>query len=474
MGSQRVFLFGVVAVAALGGFLFGYDTAVISGAMLFLRGSFALTTPLQQGVTVSIELLGAALGAVVGGRLSDLLGRRRTLICLASLFVVGEMSTAFADSWSLFIALRFLVGLCVGGIASVVPVYISEVAPSHLRGVLVTCNQLAITIGIALAYWVDLAFTDLHMGWAPMYAVIGFPGLMLLFGMMYNTETPRWYANHQRWLEARKALERLHETPEQAAQELEMIRRALNSQQRSSWRELFRPGLRTALLVSVGLAIFQQFVGINTVIYYAPIIFEHAGFVSASSALFAAGIVGIVNVLTTIVAAVLVDRVGRRPLLLWGTACMVVSLFILGLISQQGDTSVGYLTLLLLLCYIIAFALSMGPIFWLLIAEIFPTRLRAIGASIGTSANWVANLLVCMSFLSLINTLGKTYTFWLYAVMGIGAFLFCYWLVPETKGRSLEQIEQYWQQKGLSQQTGKGKRMEIGAHANLMSRRKQS
>jgi len=209
-------------------------------------------------------------------------------------------------------------------------------------------------------------------------------------------------------------------------------------------KELLRPGLRMALLVGIGLAVFQQLIGINTVIYYAPTIFEYAGFTSVSSAILATGIVGIVNVLTTIVASILVDRIGRRPLLLWGSICMMLSLVALGAIFQLGPRQAGYFTLAVLLIYIIAFALSLGPVFWLISAEIFPTRLRALGASIATSANWSANLLVSFTFLSLINLVGKASTFWIYASMALLTIIFCWLFVPETRKKSLEQIEFYW------------------------------
>jgi sugar porter (SP) family MFS transporter len=327
----------------------------------------------------------------------------------------------------------------------VVPVYISELAPSNLRGVLVNCNQLAMTIGIAAAYWVDLAFANAHMGWAPMYAVSALTGCALLLGMLFTLESPRWLASKGRWPEVIMVLNCLCSSKE-AEQEWKTIRASFAShEQRTSWKVLLRPGLRMALLVGVGLAIFQQVVGINTVIYYAPTIFQYAGFASTSSAIFATSIVGVVNVLTTIIAGILIDRVGRRPLLIGGISAMVLSLLALGTIFALGPQQAGYLILIVLLIYVIAFALSLGPVFWLMCAEIFPTHLRSTGASIATFANWSANLLVSITFLSLISLLGKAFTFWLYALMGIFAIIFCLAFVPETRKKSLEQIEAYWQ-----------------------------
>jgi MFS transporter, SP family, galactose:H+ symporter len=441
---QRVLLYLVVMVAALGGLLFGYDTAVISGAMLFLRVQFALA-PWMEEITVSTALLGAAIGALGGGKLSDVLGRRKTLLITACTFTACSFGTALCSNWTMFLLFRFLVGLSIGATASVVPVYISELAPSNLRGVLVNCNQLAMTIGIATAYWVDLAFANAHMGWAPMYAVSALTGCALFLGMLFTLESPRWLASKGRWPEVVIVLNRLCSS-EEAEQEWKTIRASLaSSDQRTSWRVLLRPGLRMALLVGVGLAIFQQVVGINTVIYYAPTIFQYAGFASASSAIFATSIVGVVNVITTIIAGMLIDRVGRRPLLIVGISGMVLSLLALGTIFALGPQQSGYLILIVLLIYVISFALSLGPVFWLMCAEIFPTHLRSTGASIATFANWSANLLVSITFLSLIGLLGKAFTFWLYALMGIFAIIFCVAFVPETRKKSLEQIEAYWQ-----------------------------
>jgi MFS transporter, sugar porter (SP) family len=442
--AQRWMLYLVVIVAALGGLLYGYDTAVISGAMLFLRAHFMLS-PLMQEITVSSSLLGAAIGALGGGRLSDVLGRRRTLLVTASAFTIGTLCTALATHWMTFLGLRLFVGCCIGAIASVVPVYISEVSPSRLRGRLVTAYQLALSIGIALAYWVDLAFTNMHLGWPPMYAVSAIPGTILLFGVLFIPESPRWLASKGHWTETAYVLERLHGT--RAIQEWREVRTALR-QRRGSWRALFQSGLRMALVVAVGLALLQQFVGINTVIYYAPTIFEYTGFTSATSAIMAAGIIGIVNVLSTIVAGILIDRVGRRTLLLYGTASMAVALAALGAVFMFDSSSISFLALLVLLLYVVAFAMSLGPVFWLLSAELFPTQLRSVGASIATCVNWSANLLVSVTFLSLISLVGKSYTFWLYACMAVLAFVFCWFLVPETRNRSLEQIERYWRNHG--------------------------
>lgn len=432
----------IAAIAAIGGLLFGYDTGVISGALLFLRETFALS-PNQQEIATSSVLIGAIIGAIGAGRVNDALGRKKTLLLLAIIFTLGALLTAISPNFGLFLVFRIIVGLGIGAAASVVPVYISEIAPSNVRGMLVTFNQLAITIGIAVSYWVDLAFAHANMGWPPMFATAAIPGIMLFVGMLISPETPRWLASKGKWGEARRMLERIQGA--RPDEELADIRAALSEEkQQMGFRELLRPGVRGALLVGVGLAVFQQFVGINTVIYYAPTIFQSAGFASASAAILATSVVGIVNVISTIVAILLVDKVGRRPLLLAGSAIMVIALIALGIVFAVSTTNTGTLTLIALIVYIIAFAISFGPVFWLMSAEIFPTKVRASGAAVSSFSNWTANFLVSVTFLSLVGAIGAPSTFWLYAFMGILAFIFCYMLVPETKGKTLEQIEHYW------------------------------
>src|SRR5256714_4595009 len=278
-----------------------------------------------------------------------------------------------------------------------------------------------------------------------MFSAAFIPSPILFLAIFFTPETPSWLASHGRLDAARQALERLGRKPGEIEQELNTIRQASEPKEKGGLQELLRPGLRMALVVGVGLALFQQFIGINTVIYYAPIIFQEAGVSSANTAILATSLIGVVNVIFTVVASLIIDKFGRRPLLLWGAVVMTVSLVALGAIFAIGPNKAGYFILLVLCLYIAAFALSFGPILGLMSAEIFPTRVRAVGSSISTFANWVANLLVSVTFLSLVNALGQSGAFWLYAVMGVLAFVFCWRLVPETKGKSLEQIEYYWE-----------------------------
>lgn len=441
--GRTLSVYFIAAIAAIGGLLFGYDTGVISGALLFLKQTFALDATTQE-IAVSAVLVGAIIGALVAGRLNDVLGRKRTLLLLAVVFTIGALLTAISPNLPFFIVCRIIVGFGIGAAASVVPVYISEMAPARLRGSLVTFNQLAITIGIAISYWVDLVFAGAGKGWPPMFATAAIPGIALFVGMLFCPETPRWFARQGRWQEARAVLEHIQgEHPDQALAEIRQS--LLEERQQLGARELLSPQLRFALIVGVGLAVFQQLVGINTVIYYAPTIFQQAGFTSASSAILATSVVGVVNVLATILAIFLVDKLGRRTLLLSGSLVMSAALIMLGVVFAVNTGHIGGWTLAALIIYILAFALSFGPVFWLMSAEIFPTRVRAAGASISSFANWAANFLVSLTFLSLIAALGAPVTFWLYAFLGILAFVFCWFLVPETKERSLEQIEHYWE-----------------------------
>ncbi len=440
--KKQLSIYFITCVAALGGLLFGYDTGVISGAQLFLVQTFALNAQ-QQELAVSCVLIGAIIGALVTGKVNDALGRKTTLLLLGVVFTLGALLTAIAPTFELFILFRVIVGIGIGAASSVVPLYISEMSPYKARGKLVTFYQLAITIGIAVSYGVDLLFARAGLGWPPMFATAAIPGVLLFIGMLLSLETPRWFASKGRWGEARETLERIQGADPNF--ELSVIHSSLTlDQKQGRIRDLFAPSIRWALLVGVVLAVLQQFVGINTVIYYAPTIFQAAGVTSASSAILATSVVGVVNVLATIVALLLVDKVGRRALLIIGAIGMVIGLIILGIIFAIGPTYASTWTLIALMIYILSFAISMGPVFWLMSAEIFPMNVRAAGASLCALSNWIANFIVSITFLSLIGSIGSAATFWLYAAIGILALIFCIVLVPETKGRTLEQIEGYW------------------------------
>ena len=434
------FVFAAAAFAALGGLLFGYDTGVISGALIFIRTQFGLST-FQQELVVSVVLVGAAVGALSGGRLADILGRRFMLLVTASIFVVGALVCAAAPSLIVLVIGRLIVGLGIGFATSTVPIYISEVSPPQARGWQVSLFQLAITIGILAAYLVDYVFSG-SMGWRWMLGLAVVPGAILGLGMIRMPESPRWLAEHDQAGLACEVLRRIRGGKNIDSEWREIQQTLAETEERGRFSDLFGPSMRAALVIGIGLAIFQQVTGINTVIYYAPLIVQSAGISTASGAILATAGIGLVNVLMTIVAMWLIDHVGRRPLLLVGIAGMILSLGVLGFVFRMPTgEALAWLAVITLMVYVASFAISLGPIFWLLIAEIYPLRVRGIAEGTAAGVNWAFNFLVSITFLTLVELLGPSLTFWVYALLAIASWLFSYYLVPETKGRTLEEIE---------------------------------
>jgi MFS transporter, SP family, galactose:H+ symporter len=434
------FVFAAAAFAALGGLLFGYDTGVISGALIFIRTQFGLST-FQQELVVSVVLVGAAVGALTGGRLADTFGRRFMLVITAMIFVVGAIVCAAAPSLNVLVFGRLIVGLGIGLATSTVPIYISEVSPPQSRGWQVSLFQLAITIGILAAYLVDYTFSS-SGAWRWMLGLAFVPGAILGLGMIRMPESPRWLAEHGQSDLARRVLARIRGTQNIETEWLEIQKTLAETQERGRFSDLFNPSVRAALVIGIGLAIFQQVTGINTVIYYAPLIVQSAGISTASGAILATAGIGLVNVIMTIVAMWLIDHVGRRPLLLTGIAGMIVSLGVLGFVFRMPTGgALSWLAVVTLMVYVASFAISLGPIFWLLIAEIYPLRVRGVAEGTAAGVNWAFNFLVSFTFLTLVEILGPSLTFWVYALLAIASWLFSYYLVPETKGRTLEEIE---------------------------------
>lgn len=436
--SKRLVIF-IASVAALAGILFGFDTGVISGAILFISKEFQLT-PWMNGIVVSAVLLGALSGSAVGGRVADQMGRRRLLIVTAIIFIIGSVGSALATGTIMLALMRIIVGLAIGISSFVAPLYISEIAPVKHRGALVSLNQLAITIGIVLSYVVDYLFA--HSGswrWMMSFGVV--PAIGLLIGMMYLPYSPRWMVLRGFDDKARKILQQIRGNMD-VEQELSDIKQSVNVPN-AHWTLLFKKWMRPALFVALGLAFFQQLTGINTIIYYAPTIFGLAGFHSEINAILATMGVGVVNVLFTVIGLPLIDRWGRRPLLLTGLVGMTISLFALGMAFHFASEISGlkWIALGSMVLYIACFAVSLGPIMWLIISEIFPLQIRGFATSSAIAASWGFNLLVAITFLSLIHSLGKSYTFYLYGLISVLGWLFVYYLVPETKNISLEQIE---------------------------------
>lgn len=429
-------------ISALAGLLFGYDTGVISGAILFVKTDFSLSD-FQEEVVVSAVLVGAVIGAIFGGKLADRFGRRSVLIQVAILFIIGAIGTALAPTTTWLAIGRVVVGIAIGVASFTAPLYISEVSPPQVRGKLVSLNQLMITIGIVVSYLADYGLSGAR-AWRWMFGVAAVPALILVIGLIFVPESPRWLMSRGLTERAREILKRIRQSSSVDA-ELAEIEQSLQKQE-GGLREIFSAAVRPALVVGIGLAIFQQFTGINTVIYYAPTIFQFAGFPSASVAILATAGVGVVNVALTIVALRLLDRAGRRPLLLYGLIGMILSLAILGFafLSPSLSSAIAWIAVISLAVYVACFAIGLGPVFWLMISEIYPLRVRGQAMAVATVANWGANLLVALTFLSLLHSLGRSWTFWLYGIIGVLAWVFVYKLVPETKGRTLEQLEEYW------------------------------
>ena len=440
--EAKHFVYLATAISALGGMLFGYDIGVISGAILFIKKEFSLSPGMEE-IVVSSVLLGSLIGAVAGGVLADRLGRRRLLIVTAIVFGLGAIGAALAPGTASLIAARVIAGVAIGIASFVAPLYISEIAPVAIRGKLVSINQVALTSGIVISYCIDYAFAG-SQAWRWMFAMAVIPAAAFGIGLFFIPDSPRWLAGRGRTDQARAVLKRIR-APEQVEGELNQIKQSVG-QQKGNWSELLSPFLRPAMIVGVGLAIAQQITGINTVIYYAPTIFKFAGLSSASVAILASVGVGVVNVVFTLVAMQLIDRVGRRPLLLASLAGMALGLAVLGLAFSlpQLSGSLGWIAVASLMVYVGSFAVGLGPVFWLILSEIYPLRIRGRAMSVGTVANWSANLIVALSFLTLTQVLGKAFTFWLYGVVTIGAWLFAFFLVPETKGKTLEEIEAHW------------------------------
>jgi MFS transporter, SP family, galactose:H+ symporter len=439
-GLRQIARWGVVI--AIGSFLFGYDTGVISGALLFIKEDLHLSD-FEQGTVVSVLLLGAIAGALLVSRISDRIGRKRTLGIVALTFAVGIAIAAAANSYGMMLIGRVIMGLGVGGVSALIPSYLSEISPAQIRGRMLTLNQLLITFGLLVAYIVDWAFAGSE-NWRAMFALGLIPSLALVLGSLRLPESPAWLLNHGKEAEMRSLVASVasDKTADKVIElhnrEVEQRRRAAATGERKGWGALTSRRLRAAMVVGLTLAVLQQFAGINTVIYYAPTIMQDTG-LSASNAILYSVFIGIINFGTTIVSLRLIDRVGRRPLLLVSLLGMFGSLLVLGLAFVADWSSV--IILLFILLYIVAFAVGMGPVFWVLLGEIFPTQNRAAGVSAGSTTNWTANFAVSLAFLPLLSAIGTGETFWLFAVVCAFGIWFVGRYVPETKDREFPEVD---------------------------------
>ena len=442
-GLRRIGVYGLFI--ALGSFMFGYDTGVISGALLFIKRDLGLSD-FQQGSVVSVLLIGAIIGAITEGRIADRIGRRAALGLIGVTFAVGLAVAALAHSYGVLLVGRVIIGFGVGGVSALIPTYLSEISPAQIRGRVLSLNQLLITIGLLVSYIVDLVFSGSE-DWRAMFWVGVIPSAALVFVSLRVPESFSWQFHHGKVKEAKSAMTSLGGA-EAAQQAIDNMKREDEAQQRAKTeqetgrrglRVLSAPRLRAAVVVAVTLAVLQQFVGINTIMYYAPTIMENVG-LSASNAILYSVFIGVINLATTIVSFRLVDRVGRRPLLLGSLGGMLVTLVLLGL-SFVADWP-AQISLLFILLYIISFAIGMGPVFWVLVAEIFPPGDRAQGTSLASTFNWSANFAVSLAFLPLIAAIGQGETFWLFAVVCVFAVWFVGRYVPETRQREFLEVDE--------------------------------
>jgi sugar porter (SP) family MFS transporter len=437
---NRGFILRISSIAAVGGVLYGYDMGIIAAAAIFVKRTFALST-LMEELVVSIVLVGAMAGAMAGGVISDRIGRRATLVWAAGIFIVGSLLAPFSPNAATLIIARAVIGIGIGFTSVTAPVYVSELAPPQSRGMLIGLYQFALTVGIALAdlvgYWLAS-----QQAWRLMFGIAAVPTLFFLGIILAVPESPRWLFAHNRRQDAESVL-RSYTDARGTEQFLEDIQQGLSAPMEQSWKALWSPAVRGSLFIAVGLTVLQQVTGINTIIYYGPQIFELAGISSHASAIFATLLVAFVNVAATVVGIMLVDRVGRKPLLYVGVSGMTIALFALSFgFSRKGElgSSLGVIAITCLMVYIACFAFSLGAIAWILVSEVFPLRVRGRGVAVATLFSGISNFLVSLTFLSLINTVGNAFTFVIYGVLSIVTLVFVRLAVPETCGRELESI----------------------------------
>jgi SP family xylose:H+ symportor-like MFS transporter len=449
--THSAFLVRTAIVAALGGLLFGYDTAVIAGAIGFFRTHFDLNAA-QMGWAASSALVGCVIGCAAAGILSDRFGRKKVLILAAVMFLVSALGSGLAGHVTEFVIYRIIGGIGVGTASMLSPLYIAEISPARLRGRLVSLNQLTIVSGMLIVYFVNYFIArhgaevwNITTGWRWMFGSEALPALLFLIFIFFVPESPRWLMKQGEVESAKSVLYKVSESG-RIQDDLDRIKETI-LHETCRFTDLFRSGLRPALFLGIALAVLQQVTGINVFLYYAPEIFKKLG-TGSNTALLQTIIVGAVNLSFTLVAIKTVDKLGRKPLMLIGSAGMGFCLFALGLIAYFDQTAVW--VLFLILGYIACFALSVGPVTWVILSEIFPTRIRGRALSVATVFLWAANWLVSQTFPMLdenewlVQRFNHGFTFWLYGFMCLVLILVILKWTPETKGKTLEEIEAFW------------------------------
>jgi sugar porter (SP) family MFS transporter len=454
--KKRILLIGIALIAAMGGFLFGYDTAVISGTLALVRTQFMLN-PGMEGWYVSSALVGCIVGVTGAGWLSDKYGRKVVLLLTGTLFSISAIGCAISASFTVLIFYRLVGGIGVGIASMLSPLYISEISPPSMRGKLVTLYQFAITIGILCAYFINVWLLEasnnpgfpnmknLHFifkeeVWRGMLGMEAIPAIIFFFLILTIPRSPRWLVVKGDTKNARRILTRLVGS-EVASDEIKEIEETA-AMEKGSWKMLLTPGLKVALFIGMALAVLQQFTGIDAIIYYGPRIFEAAGF-GLSDALGGQVIIGIINVTFTVIAIFTIDIFGRRRLLLTGTIGMFISLIAIGTLFSIGEAE-GMLLLSLILAFIACFAFSLGPVVWVILSEIYPTKIRGRAMSIATIAVWIGTAIIGQMIPISLDNLGPDVTFWIFAFFCLPTIYIGWKMLPETKGRTLEDIERYW------------------------------
>ena len=442
----------ICLVAALGGLLFGYDTGVINGSLKFVQLKFDLS-PVLKGFAASSALLACIFGAAFAGTLSDRFGRKKVLILSAILFLFSAIGTALPQNFIQFIIFRFIGGLGVGAASMTSPMYIAEISPARIRGRMVSVNQFAIVFGMLAVYFINYFIAGLgdeswniETGWRWMFGSESLPALLLLTLLFFVPESPRWLTRQSQKSKALQILSKV-DGEEYAKKEMQMIEETL-AHESNSLSQLFLPGMRIVLVIGVVLAVLQQVTGINVFLYFGSEIFEKTGGETIDSALLQQVVVGAVNLLFTVLAIWMVDRLGRKPLMIIGSAGMGIALFAMGTAGYRQAT--GQWLLIFVLIYIASFALSVGPVTWVILSEIFPTKIRGRAMGIATMCLWMANTVISQTFPMmdenkfLVEKFHHGFPFFIYGIMCVALVVFVGWVVPETKGKTLEEIEKMW------------------------------